>query len=65
MTQLPIREDLVGRSPYGAPQIDVPVRLNTNENPFGPSAELVAELAKVVADLGSNLNRYTLIVMPM
>ena len=58
MTQLPIRKDLIGRSPYGAPQIDVPVRLNTNENPFGPSAELVAELAKVVADLGSNLNRY-------
>jgi histidinol-phosphate aminotransferase len=58
MTQLPIRKDLIGRSPYGAPQIDVPVRLNTNENPFGPSPELVAELAKVVSDLGSELNRY-------
>jgi histidinol-phosphate aminotransferase len=58
MTGLPIRIDLVGRSPYGAPQIDVPVRLNTNENPFGPSPELVAELAKAVSTLGSNLNRY-------
>lgn len=58
MTKLPIRKDLIGRSPYGAPQIDVPVRLNTNENPFGPSPELVTELAKVVSDLGSNLNRY-------
>lgn len=58
MTELPIREDLIGRSPYGAPQIDVPIRLNTNENPFGPSPELVAELAKVVSDLGSGLNRY-------
>jgi len=58
MTQLPIRKDLIGRSPYGAPQIDVPVRLNTNENPFGPSPELVDELAKVVSDLGSELNRY-------
>lgn len=58
MTQLPIRKDLIGRSPYGAPQIDVPVRLNTNENPFGPSAELVAALANVVSELGSNLNRY-------
>lgn len=58
MTQLPIRKDLIGHSPYGAPQIDVPVRLNTNENPFGPSPELVAELAKVVSDLGSELNRY-------
>jgi len=58
MTKLPIRNDLIGRKPYGAPQIDVPVRLNTNENPFGPSPELVAELAKVVSELGSKLNRY-------
>ena len=58
MTKLPIRKDLVGRLPYGAPQIDVPVRLNTNENPFGPSPELVAELAKAVSALGPNLNRY-------
>jgi len=58
MTKLPIRKDLIGRTPYGAPQIDVPVRLNTNENPFGPSPELVAELAKVVSELGSKLNRY-------
>ncbi len=58
MTELPIRNDLIGRSPYGAPQIEVPIRLNTNENPFGPSPDLVAELAKVVSDLGSRLNRY-------
>ncbi len=49
---------MIGRSPYGAPQIDVPVRLNTNENPFGPSPELVSELAKTVSELGSKLNRY-------
>jgi histidinol-phosphate aminotransferase len=58
MTNLPIRKDLIGRSPYGAPQVDVPVRLNTNENPFGPSPELVAELSRVVSELGSKLNRY-------
>ena len=58
MTQLPIRKDLVGKSPYGAPQIAVPVRLNTNENPFGPSPELVAELAKAISEIGPNLNRY-------
>ena len=50
MTNLPIRKDLIGRSPYGAPQIDVPVRLNTNENPFGPSPELVSELTKVISN---------------
>jgi len=58
VNDLPIRADLVGRSPYGAPQLDVPVRLNTNENPFGPSPELVAELAKVISEIGSSLNRY-------
>ena len=58
MTQLPIRKDLVGKSPYGAPQIAVPIRLNTNENPFGPSPELVAELAKAMSEIGPNLNRY-------
>jgi histidinol-phosphate aminotransferase len=58
MSRLPIRKDLDGKSPYGAPQIAVPVRLNTNENPFGPSPELVTELAKVVSELGPTLNRY-------
>lgn len=58
MTQLPIRKDLIGRSPYGAPQIAVPVRLNTNENPFGPSPELVSELAIAISEIGSTLNRY-------
>jgi histidinol-phosphate aminotransferase len=57
-SELPIRADLVGRSPYGAPQLDVPVRLNTNENPFDPSPELVAELSRVIAQVSSRLNRY-------
>ena len=30
----PVREDLVGIASYGAPQLDVPARLNVNENPF-------------------------------
>ncbi len=42
---LPLRPDLAGRTAYGAPQIDVPVRLNTNENPYGPSAGLVRAIA--------------------
>jgi len=37
---LPLREDLAGLEPYGAPQLDVPVRLNTNESPYPPSARL-------------------------
>lgn len=58
LEDLPIRDDLRGRSPYGAPQIDVPVRLNTNENPYGPSAALVAGLAEAVRRGAAELNRY-------
>ena len=31
---LPLRNDLIGEEPYGAPQLDVPVCLNVNENPY-------------------------------
>jgi histidinol-phosphate aminotransferase len=57
-TDLPLRDDLRGLSAYGAPQLDVAVRLNTNENPFGPSPALAADLAAVVADVALSLNRY-------
>ncbi|HUR73105.1 MAG TPA: histidinol-phosphate transaminase [Sporichthya sp.] len=57
-TFLPLRDDLRGRSAYGAPQIDVPVRLNTNENPYGPSAALAADLAAAVQYAAAELNRY-------
>ena len=40
----PLRPELVGAQPYGAPQIDVPVRLNTNENPYGPSEDVVKDI---------------------
>jgi histidinol-phosphate aminotransferase len=55
---LPIRADLAGRHPYGAPQLDVPVRLNTNENPYPPSAALVADIAAAVGEVAAGLNRY-------
>lgn len=53
-----MRPDLAGLTPYGAPQLDVPVLLNVNENPHPPSAEVVADLAAAVAEVGSGLNRY-------
>jgi histidinol-phosphate aminotransferase len=55
---LPIRDDLRGLSPYGAPQLDVPVRLNTNENPYPPPEALVADLAAELTAAGRALNRY-------
>ena len=41
MTFPPLREELVGLAPYGAPQLDVPVQLNVNENPYPPSRAVV------------------------
>ncbi len=58
MSAPPIRADLAGRRPYGAPQLDVPVRLNTNENPYPPPAALVADIAAAVTDVAGGLNRY-------
>ena len=40
LAELPLRAELRGAQPYGAPQHDVPVRLNTNENPYPPSATI-------------------------
>jgi histidinol-phosphate aminotransferase len=55
---LPLRDQLRDRSPYGAPQPEVPVRLNTNENPFGPSKALIKDLERAVGEVGVALNRY-------
>ena len=58
LDQLPLREELRGQSPYGAPQLDVPVRLNTNENPYAPSQALVDDLVETVTKVAADLNRY-------
>ncbi|MBB6121409.1 histidinol-phosphate transaminase [Nocardiopsis algeriensis] len=58
LNDLPLREDLRGRSPYGAPQLEVPVVLNTNENPHPPSPRLARALADAVAETALGLNRY-------
>ncbi|MEU6126078.1 histidinol-phosphate transaminase [Streptomyces sp. NPDC047123] len=55
---LPIRDELRGKSPYGAPQLDVPVRLNTNENPYPLPDALVDRIAERVRAAARDLNRY-------
>ncbi|WSM78742.1 histidinol-phosphate transaminase [Streptomyces cellulosae] len=55
---LPVRDELRGKSPYGAPQLDVPVRLNTNENPYPLPEPLVERIAERVREAARNLNRY-------
>ncbi len=55
---LPLRPDLRGVHPYGAPQLDVPVLLNVNENPYPPGPQVVADVAAAVAEAAAGLNRY-------
>jgi histidinol-phosphate aminotransferase len=55
---LPLRPDLAGQTAYGAPQLDVPVQLNTNENPYPPSPALVQAITDAVAEVAGTLNRY-------
>jgi histidinol-phosphate aminotransferase len=54
----PLRADLAGLEPYGAPQLDVAVRLNTNENPYPPPAALVQAITEAAAASATGLNRY-------
>lgn len=58
LADLPLREDLRGKSPYGAPQLDVPVRLNTNENPHPPTKALVDDVTASVHAVAGDLHRY-------
>ena len=58
LDDLPLRENLRGKSPYGAPQLSVPVRLNTNENPHPPTQALVDDVAASVRDAAAELHRY-------
>jgi histidinol-phosphate aminotransferase len=55
---LPLRPDLRGLTPYGAPQRDVAVRLNTNENPYPPPPSLVEDLTASVTAAAVTMNRY-------
>ena len=55
---LPLREQLRPLTPYGAPQVPAEARLNTNENPYGPSKTLAAAIAKRVGEVAEGLNRY-------
>jgi histidinol-phosphate aminotransferase len=57
----PLRQELQGIEPYGAPQLTLeqaPVQLNVNENPYGPSPEAAADIARAVGEAAVSLNRY-------
>ncbi len=57
----PVREELRGLEPYGAPQLslaDAPVQLNVHENPYPPAVELAGSLAKAIGTAAASLHRY-------
>jgi histidinol-phosphate aminotransferase len=53
-----LRPDLRGRTAYGAPQLDVPVALNTNENSYPVPPVVVEAMTRALADVAAGLNRY-------
>jgi histidinol-phosphate aminotransferase len=58
LSALPLRPELRGRTPYGAPQLAVKHRLNTNENPYPLPQALLADLATALGEAAVELNRY-------
>jgi histidinol-phosphate aminotransferase len=58
LNRLPLRTNLRGLAPYGAPQLDVPILLNVNENTHGVPADVQAAIAAAVTEAATGLNRY-------
>ena len=58
LQDLPLRPELRGRTPYGAPQVPAKYRLNTNENPYPLPTALLADLRVSLATAAEGLNRY-------
>ncbi len=58
LRDLPLRSNLVGKEPYGAPQDPVPVSLNVNENTHPLPPEVLDDIASSLAAAARGLNRY-------
>jgi len=58
LADLPLRAGLRGLRPYGAPQLDVPVRINTNENSYPVPDDVVDAVEKALHGVLRDLNRY-------
>jgi histidinol-phosphate aminotransferase len=58
LSDLPIRDDLRGKTPYGAPQKVVPVALNVNENTHPVPEDVAADIVSRVAVAVRGVNRY-------
>ena len=58
LEDLPIRDDLRGMTPYGAPQAPLPVALNVNENTHPVPQEVADDILDAVALALRDVNRY-------
>jgi histidinol-phosphate aminotransferase len=58
LSDLPIRDSLRGREPYGAPQLQVPVALNVNENTHELPEDVIRDIVKRVGEAAHSINRY-------
>lgn len=58
LADLPLRDDLRGLSPYGAPQKPVRIALNVNENTHAIPESVALDVAASLAEAVLSLNRY-------
>jgi histidinol-phosphate aminotransferase len=58
LDDLPLRDDLRGLTPYGAPQAPLPVALNVNENTHPVPAEVADDILDALARALREVNRY-------
>lgn len=58
LEDLPLRTNLQGLTPYGAPQLHVPIALNVNENTHPIPEAVVSDILASLADAIRSLNRY-------
>ncbi len=58
LDDLPLRDDLRGLTPYGAPQAPLPVALNVNENTHPVPEEVADDILDAIARALREVNRY-------
>ncbi|MBK0420898.1 histidinol-phosphate transaminase [Leucobacter sp. CSA2] len=58
LSDLPLRANLVGKRPYGAPQDPVPVSLNVNENTHPLPEPVLEDIIASLAEAVRGVNRY-------
>lgn len=58
LSDLPLRDNLVGLKPYGAPQDPVPVSLNVNENTHPIPEDVIDDITNELRDALREVNRY-------